>query len=350
MTGNHRKTILVVDDIPENIDLLAGSLTPEYRVTFATNGADALTAALSCPAPSLILLDIMMPGMDGHEVCRRLKSDLRTRSIPVIFVSALSDPQDEAYGLELGAVDFLHKPCNPVIVLQRVQIHLQLHNQNMALENKVRARTRELEATRIEIIRRLGRAAEYRDNETGMHVIRMSQACQRLALATGVPPTQAELLSLAAPMHDIGKIGIPDQILLKPAPLNETEWTLMRRHPLIGAEIIGDHESELLVTARNVALTHHERWDGTGYPRGISGEEIPLEGRIAAICDVYDALTSERPYKRAWTQENAVDYIQCRSGHDFEPRLVSHFVELLPEIDEIRACYRDAKSEITCIS
>jgi len=350
MAGNIRKTILVVDDIAENIDLLAGILAPEYRVTFATSGADALTAARARPAPSLILLDIVMPGMNGHEVCRRLKSDLRTRDIPVIFVSALSEPQDEAFGLELGAVDFLRKPCNPAIVLQRVHIHLQLHNQNLALENKVRARTRELEETRIEIIRRLGRAAEYRDNETGMHVIRMSQACQRLALAAGVSAFQAELLSLAAPMHDIGKIGIPDQILLKPGPLSEEEWRMMRRHPLIGAEIIGDHESELLVTARNVALTHHEKWDGSGYPRGLVGEDIPLEGRIAAICDVFDALTSERPYKKAWTQESAIDFILRKSGRYFEPRLASRFAELLPEIRLIRECYRDPTDDVAAMA
>ncbi len=346
MTNNGKKTILVVDDVTENLDLLVASLSPTYRVTFATNGPDALQTAQSIPAPSLILLDILMPGMDGYEVCRRLKSDLRTRDIPVIFVSALTEPQDEARGLELGAVDYLHKPCNPAIVRQRVNIHLQLHNQHLALESMVRTRTRELQETRIEIVRRLGRAAEYRDNETGMHVVRMSQACEKLALAVGVPPPQAELLSLAAPMHDIGKIGIPDRILLKPAPLSEEEWTLMRRHPLIGAEIIGEHDSELLATARTLALTHHERWDGSGYPQGLAGEEIPLEGRIAAVCDVYDALTSERPYKDAWPHEAAVNYLQNRSGIDFEPRLVSHFVELLPEIKQLRARYRDPSDAV----
>lgn len=341
MNLRERETILVVDDVADNIAILVDILGSDYRVTFATNGPEALTAAQTQPHPSLILLDVMMPDMDSHEVCRRLKADLRTRGIPVIFLTAQNDVSNEEVGLKLGAVDFLHKPCHPAIVLQRVRIHLELHNQNLALEDRVRERTCELEETRIEIVRRLGRAGEYRDNETGMHVIRMSQYCQRLALAAGVSATQADLLQLAAPMHDIGKIGIPDHILLKPGKFNDEEWKIMQRHAAIGAEIIGSHDSDLLVLARNVALTHHERWDGKGYPNGLSGETIPFEGRIAAICDVYDALTSTRPYKRAWSVNEAIDYIVSESGKAFDPVLVNLFVALVPELGKIRACYAD---------
>ncbi len=333
-------TLLVVDDVPENIDVLAGILRPHYRVKFATNGSDALALCQAAP-PSLVLLDVMMPGMSGHEVCRSLKADLRTCDIPIIFLTALTETRDEEYGLTLGAVDYLHKPCKPAIVLQRVRIHLDLRNQNQALEAKVRERTRQLEDTRVEIIRRLGRAAEYRDNETGLHVVRMSQSAGLLARAAGVPDNRADLLVEAAPMHDIGKIGIPDHILLKPGKLSPEEWTVMKTHPTIGAEIIGEHDSDLLRLARTVALNHHERWDGSGYPRGLAKEAIPLEGRIVALADVFDALTSERPYKKAWKAEDAGDYIRAQSGTAFDPHLVQLFLGLLPEIIDINRRFAD---------
>lgn len=341
MNRDTKETILVVDDVPENIGYLAEILGSQYRVTFATNGQEALTAALEQPQPSLILLDVMMPVMDGYETCRRLKADLRTQGIPVIFLTAQSDTSDEEIGLLLDAVDYLHKPCHPAIVLQRVRIHLELHNQNMALEERVRERTRELDETRIEIIRRLGIAGEYRDNETGLHVVRMSQYCYRLAVAAGVSLSQAEMLQLTAPMHDIGKIGIPDHILLKPGKLNDEEREAMKRHTVIGAEIIGNHPSALLMMARSVALSHHERWDGTGYPAGLVGESIPFEGRIASICDVFDALTSIRPYKKAWPFDDAIDYIAAESGKAFDPVLVSLFLKLIPDYAEIRARYTE---------
>jgi putative two-component system response regulator len=340
------ESILIVDDVSLNIDVLSAILSPHYRVLSAGSGAEALEICQRDP-PSLLLLDVMMPGMDGHAVCQHLKSDLRTRDIPVIFLTALSDARDEAFGLSLGAVDYLHKPCNSAIVLQRVRIHLDLHNQNLALEAKVKARTRQLEETRIQIVRRLGRAAEYRDNETGMHVVRMSQSTGLLARAAGVPEGGADLLVEAAPMHDIGKIGIPDRILLKPGKLDPDEWTIMKNHTLIGAQILGEHDSDLLRLAHTVALTHHEKWDGSGYPLGLAGEAIPLEGRIVTIADVFDALISERPYKHAWPVEEAIVYIRAQSGIAFDPNLVDRFIELLPQVLEINLRYADQRSTIT---
>jgi len=216
-------TVLVVDDVIENITALSGMLRSDYRVVFATNGEEALEIVRNQQV-DLILLDVMMPEMDGYEVCRRLKSDMTTREIPVVFVTALADARDEAVGLETGAVDYLHKPCHAAIVRLRVRMHMEQHNQSLALERLVRDRTRELDDSRLELVRRLGRAAEYRDNETGMHVMRMSHVSRLLALAAGVSPAQADLLLHAAPMHDIGKIGISDLILLKPGKLDATEW------------------------------------------------------------------------------------------------------------------------------
>ncbi|MEI6205971.1 MAG: two-component system response regulator [Desulfuromonadales bacterium] len=333
-------TILVVDDVPENISVLSGILRGEYRVIFATQGVDALQIVRQQQV-DLILLDVMMPEMDGYEVCRRLKNDITTKEIPVIFVTTLSEARDEAFGLELGAVDFLHKPCHEAIVRLRVQMHLERYNQNRTLERLVRERTFDLEDTRVEIVRRLGRAAEYRDNETGMHVIRISHTARLLALAAGISENQANLLFNAAPMHDIGKIGIPDAVLLKPGKLDAAEWELMKTHPAIGAEIIGEHSSRLLQLARRVALTHHEKWDGSGYPHGLVGEAIPVEGRIVTIVDVFDALKSERPYKRPWPTSEAISYLQDESGRSFNPDLLRLFLGLIPRVEEILHQYSD---------
>lgn len=333
--------VLVVDDIPENIDVLGGILRPGYRVKAALNGDHALEIARGDPQPDIILLDIMMPGMDGYEVCRRLKDDPRTRAIPVIFITAKSEVEDETQGLELGAVDFIVKPVNPAIVVARVRTQLALYDQNRELERKVRERTDELLSTRLEIIRRLGRAAEYKDNGTGLHVIRMSHYARLIAEAMGATDSWLELLLNAAPMHDVGKIGIPDYILLKPTKLDAAEWRIMCRHPLYGAEIIGGHQAELILLAREIALNHHEKWNGSGYPRGLAGEAIPLAARIVAIADVFDALTTERPYKSAWTVTEAVAYIDGQKGRHFDPSLVPLFHQVLPKMLEIREQYAE---------
>jgi putative two-component system response regulator len=336
-----RQLILIVDDVPDNIDVLGGILRHHYNIKVALDGQRALRIAVSDPKPDLILLDIMMPGIDGYEVCQRLKSDPITSDIPVIFITARDDSADEEHGFELGAVDYITKPISPSVVSARVRTHLALYDQQRQLAEQVSARTEELNTTRLEIIRRLGRAAEYRDNETGYHVIRMSHYAKLIAQAYGSNPEWTEMLFNAAPMHDIGKIGISDLILLKPGKLDADEWRQMQQHTLIGAEIIGDNPNPLLQMARIIALTHHEKWDGSGYPNGLAGKDIPLEGRICAIADVFDALTSVRPYKKAWPVEDAVALIERDSGSHFDPDLTPLFKQVLPEILRIRASYMD---------
>ncbi len=331
----------MVDDVAENIMVLDQILRSEFRVLAAERPERALELAFGDPAPDLVLLDVMMPGLDGFEVCRRLKADPRTREVPVVFVTASGEVGDERTGFEVGGVDYLHKPVSPPIVLARVRTHLALYDRNRDLEERVRARTSELADTRLEIIRRLGRAAEFKDNETGLHVIRMSQYARLIGEAAGIPDSEAEVLLNAAPMHDVGKIGIPDRVLRRSGALDAGEWKLMRRHPEIGAEIIGEHDSDVLSMAREIALTHHERWDGSGYPRGLTREAIPLVGRIVAIADVFDALTTVRPYKPAWSVHDAVAYLHEQAGRLFDPGLVDAFDRALPKILEMSLEYAE---------
>lgn len=316
--------ILLVDDEPTNLRVLRTVLNDLYRLLFAKNGQEALQLAAG-HQPDLVLLDVMMPGMTGYEVCTALKANSQTQHIPVIFVTALRDEIDETQGFDVGAVDYITKPISPAVVRARVKTHLSL------------VQAEELKKTRLQVIQRLGRAAEYRDNETGLHILRMSHFSQVIALAYGLSPKRAEDLLHAAPMHDIGKIGIRDDILLKPGKLTEDEFREMQRHPLIGAEILGDADSHLLQLAQQVALYHHEKWDGTGYPHGLKGEEIPLEARIVALCDVFDALTSTRPYKSAWSVEDTLAHLQAQKGRHFDPQLVDLLEQELPKILEIRA-------------
>ena len=331
-----KATVLVVDDTPENIDVLAGVLRDRYKVKVAKNGEIALRITRSSTPPDLILLDVMMDGIDGYEVCRQLKIDHSTRHIPIIFVTAKIAQEDEVRGLELGAVDYITKPISPAIVLSRVKTHLALYNQNRELDQKVMEKTQEISDNQLKVVQRLGRAAEYKDNETGMHVIRMSHYTYVLALATGMSAKDAETLKIAAPMHDVGKIGIPDSILQKQGKLDDDEWQIMLTHAEIGAQILGDDGSEMLNIARIIALSHHEKWDGSGYPYGLQGEAIPKVGRIVAIADVFDALTSVRPYKEAWSVDEAIQLLKDESGLHFDPTLVSLFIDSLDEILAIK--------------
>jgi putative two-component system response regulator len=324
-----RPKLLIVDDEPTNLQILRQVLHEDYRLLFARDGEKALQLA-SEERPNLILLDVMMPGLTGLETCLRLKATPTTQAIPVIFVTALGDASDESAGFDAGAVDYITKPISPAVVRARVRTHLSLVHAD------------ELKRTRMQIIQCLGRAAEYRDNETGLHVIRMSHYSRILALAAGLSTAQADELFHAAPMHDIGKIGIPDAILLKPDKLSAEEWTTMQRHVAMGAEILGEHDSQLLQLARSIALFHHEKYDGSGYPHRLAGKSIPIEARIVAIADVFDALTSVRPYKEAWPVDQAVALLHSEKGRHFDPELVDLFVTQLPAVLEIKERYAEA--------
>jgi len=332
---------LIVDDAPTNIMVLMDFLKKDYSILAARSGEQALKLAAGTPVPDLILLDVMMPVMDGYQTIERLKANPNTASIPVIIVTALTDEADQSRGLALGAVDFVSKPFSPDIVKLRIATQLELKRDRDELERLVGERTRELVETRLEIINRLGRAAEYRDNETGMHIIRMSKYAQLIAAASGIGEQEAELVLHAAPMHDIGKIGIPDTILLKPGPLDPPEWMRMKTHCKIGADIIGGHDSPLMRSAAEAALCHHERWDGSGYPRGLKGDEIPFIARVVAVADVFDALTSERPYKHAWPLDAAFDYIESEAGKHFDPAMARIFNALRAEVLEVSVKYAD---------
>lgn len=342
-----KQSILVVDDTPDNIELLSEVLKDEYRVRVATSGEKALKIAYSDEPPDLILLDIMMPGLSGLEICRRLKANPDRRRIPIIFVTAMSSIEDEALGFKTGAVDYISKPISPPIVRARVRTHLALYDQTRELERMVQQRTWELLTTRQQIIRRLGRAAEFKDNETGNHVLRMSHYARLIAIAHGLGEESANTIFNTAPMHDIGKIGIPDAILLKPGKLDAEEWKVMHRHPIMGAEIIGKHDNGLLETARIIALTHHEKWDGSGYPQGLKGQAIPLEGRIVAIADVFDALVSVRPYKQAFPVEDSLRIMEDACGKHFDPDLMPAFRQALPEILRVKEIYADEFGALT---
>lgn len=336
-----KPTILVVDDAPENIDVLAEILRPLYKVKVAINGAKALTVATSNKPPDLILLDIMMPGMSGYQVCVALKDNLATRRVPVIFCTAMGEVEDEKRGFEVGCVDYISKPVSPQLVLARVKTHLSLSQVERDLERKVAERTAEVIETRLAIIKCLGKAAEYKDDQTGHHVVRMAHFSRLLGAATGMADADVDLLFQAAPMHDVGKIGVPDHILKKPGKLDAEEWAIMQKHVDFGVEILIDQRSELLQLASIIAHTHHEKWNGSGYPRKLAGEDIPLVGRIVAIADVYDALRSVRPYKPEWPLEKVVKLFEEERGRHFDPRLIDLMMPLLPQFEEITAQYRD---------
>lgn len=326
--NNNQEVVLIVDDEPANLRVLKQMLQNDYRLIFAKDGHEAYRLAEE-RRPNLILLDIMMPDVTGLEVCKKLKANNSTKHIPVIFVTALNDHDDEAQGLEIGAVDYITKPVSSAVVKARVRTHLSL------------VHAEELKRTRLQVIQRLGHASEYKDNETGMHVMRMSYYSKVIALAYGFSEDKADELLHAAPMHDLGKIGIPDSIMQKPGKLTEEEFAIMKTHPQIGADILGEDESSLISLAKTVALTHHEKWDGTGYPNGLAGEDIPIEGRIVAIADVFDALTSVRPYKDAWPVEQALEYMEQQSGKHFDPELIKVLRQELDKILEIKQRWKD---------
>ena len=348
---NPQAKLLIVDDETLNINVLVELFKGDYRLAVAKNGVQALQRALDDPPPDLILLDIMMPDMDGYEVLRRLRGQEKTRDIPVIFVTALGAAGDEQQGLELGAVDYLTKPISPPIVKARVKNHLELKqsrewlkHQNEFLEKEVAARTREVRLTQDATIRALASLAETRDNDTGAHLRRTQLYLKVLAEALpGLDARTIELLTKSAPLHDIGKVGVPDHILLKPGRLTEAEFEVIKRHPVLGRDALQRADEDLggsssfLKLARDIAYTHHEKWDGSGYPEGLAGLAIPLAGRLMALADVYDALISRRCYKPPYSHEEAVAAIREGRGSHFDPDLVDLF---LAHAEEFRAIAR----------
>ncbi|WP_428605906.1 HD domain-containing phosphohydrolase [Sedimenticola sp.] len=353
-------SILIVDDTADNVDLLIMMLEAN-GYTHLKGVTDSREVQRLCEQQpyDLILLDIRMPHLDGFQVMEQLKQSRLMDYLPILVLTAQNDVETRMRALEMGAKDFVTKPFD------RAEIQLRIHNilevrqlykekqeHNLQLQAIVDQRTRELreknealQSSRHSIIQCLGRAGEYRDNETGMHVIRMASYARLLADAIGMDKAFVKDIWSAATMHDIGKIGIPDHILLKPGKFEPEEWRLMQRHTLIGAEILGEAKSGIMRMARSVVLTHHERWDGKGYPNGLKGEAIPIEGRIVAVCDVFDALTSDRPYKKAWPVEEAVDYISQNSTKAFDPELVFSFLQILPLILEVKEAFPDQQFE-----
>jgi putative two-component system response regulator len=318
-----QKKLLAVDDEPNNLRVLGQILRDRYELAFACSGEEAIEAAAE-HAPDLILLDIMMPGMNGYEVCDKLKACPSTREIPVIFVTAMGEVEDEARGFDAGAVDYIQKPVSAPILLRRVETHLSL------------VRVHELEESHRQAVFMLGEAGHYNDTDTGSHIWRMAAYACALAAAAGWPDHLVERLELAAPLHDTGKIGTPDAILKAPRKLTEEEWGIMRQHAEIGFGILSKSNSKIFAMAAEIAHHHHEKWDGSGYPDGLAGDTIPEVARIVALADVFDALTTKRPYKEPWSIEESLAEIRKGAGSHFEPRLVDLFEKILPELLRIK--------------
>ena len=357
-----KSTVLVVDDEPVNLALLAEILSPDYRVRAANSGANALNALETLPQPDLILLDVMMPQMDGFQVLRQIRDDPQTRAIPVIFLTALSDPLDEERGLEAGAADYISKPIKPLTLRARVRTQLDakrvrdlLADQNQFLEAEIARRMADNETAQQVGIRALAHLAETRDPETGNHILRTQIYVRILAehlrthprFAEYLTPATIELLVKSAPLHDIGKVGIPDHILLKPGPLTDAEWVIMRRHARMGYDAIERAEADVdrtlpfLLIAKEIARWHHEKWDGSGYPDGLKETHIPISARIMAVADVFDAMTSPRVYKPAMPVEQARSIILEGSGRHFDPDIVEAFAACYDEFVEIARQHPD---------
>jgi putative two-component system response regulator len=341
--------IFIVDDEPANLKLLDKMLASQgYEQRILIQDPREMLVRYREARPDLILLDINMPHLDGYQVMEQLKALNDPLPPPIIILTAQHGRDTLLRALAAGARDFVGKPFDRAELLMRVRnlldaqlAHKLLHNRKDVLESLVKQRTQELHDTRLQVIRRLGRAAEYRDNETGLHIIRMSKISALLARQMGWAEMDCDLLLNASPMHDIGKIGIPDHILLKPGKFEPDEWEIMKSHAAIGAELLAGDDSELLQLARTVALSHHEKWDGSGYPAGLAGAAIPLAGRIVAVADVFDALTSSRPYKKAWPEADAVAFIRDNAGQHFDPAVVAAFMACLDMVRAIRLQYQE---------
>jgi putative two-component system response regulator len=338
---SRRPLILVADDAEDIRNFLGVMLKKNYDVKFAKNSDETLAAADTDPLPDLILLDIEMPVLNGYEVCALLKANPALEHIPVIFVTSRTDPRDEARGLLAGAVDYITKPISAPITMLRVRTQLALADQRRTLEDQIQARTEELQETRLQLIRRLARAMEYREGGLTNRVMRVGHYVQLLAQALGLKNKIAEVLSQAAPLYDIGKLAVPDHVLKKSDKLNSSEWEEIYKHPETGASIIGEHKDPLLEQARIMALTHHERWDGTGYPKQLKGDAIPLAGRIMAVADAFEAMTSTQRHRSPISVAEAGKIVVEESGKQFDPKVVAAFVKAAPNFERVRAHFKD---------
>ena len=344
-----RAKILIIDDQEVSIRLLTEILQKAgYKnIAFTTDSREAKELYQQVQ-PDVLVLDLTMPYLDGFQVMSQLKEVEQGSYLPVIVISGEESKELRFQALESGAKDFLNKPYDRVEVLIRINnlievrlLHNEVRDQNKLLDDKVKKRTQELYDTQLDVIQRLARAIEYRDSETGMHIIRMSNYSACLAAKVGMNLNDCELILTASPLHDIGKIGIPDSILRKPGKLTPEEWAIMKTHTTIGAELLSGSNSRFLTMGKEIAISHHERWDGTGYPHGIKGKDIPFVGRICGICDVFDALTSKRPYKRAWSMDETLQEIKNQREKQFDPELVDVFFEILPQVYHIKEKYVD---------
>ncbi len=362
-----KPTVLIVDDMPDNIALVNEILKGKYRVLAATNGKRALEISQKT-IPDIILMDVMMPEMDGYETCSLMREKDLLKDIPILFLTAKSDDEDEKRGLSLGASDYIIKPVSPSILTARIKTHLELKRskdalikQNRFLDSEVQRRIKSISIIQEASIMAMAALAETRDNETGRHLRRAKHYIEELAEYMGdmrkykdiLTPARIKMIALSSPLHDIGKIGIPDHILLKPGPLSKEEYDIMKKHPIIGRDaivraekLIGDADT-FLTCARMIAYSHHEKWDGSGYPEGLSGEDIPLSARLMAIVDAYDALTSERVYKKAVSHEEAIAIIEADSGKHFDPDVVKAFLALKEKFKHISKIYKDETDDIT---
>ncbi len=347
MSAKAQPVILAVDDATDLLALMGKALGTDYKVLTADNAGDAIALAGGKPAPSLILLDVEMPEVSGFEVCRALKGEAATSDIPIIFLTGKTEAQAQVEGFELGAVDYITKPINARVLKARVRLHLALIDRQHELERLVQERTAQLEKTRTELIRRLGRAMQMHESSAvGNRVIRLGQYAKLIAQAAGAKPQVCELMLITAPLHDVGKLGIPSEILQKKEKLSAPDWERIKRHPAIGAEIIGEHEDPLLKLARQIALTHHENWDGSGYPGGLKGEAIPWPGRVMAVVDSFEAMTATQFYRAPRTPEDASFEIEKLSGKRYDPAIVEAFKKALPAMLKVRESLSDALGDM----
>jgi putative two-component system response regulator len=324
-------TILVVDDEPGNLAVMRDILASSYKLVFARNGVETL-AAVQKHMPAMVLLDVGLPDTNGYDLCRRIKQSDPTHAVQVIFVTGYTDVAHEAAGFDAGGVDYIVKPVSPPIVRARVAAHLSL------------VRTAALEKSYREAVLMLGQAGHYNDTDTGSHIWRMAAYARALAQAVGWDTESSMQLELAAPMHDTGKLGIPHAILRKPGPLSDEEWVIMKTHPQIGYDILSKSDAPVFQLAAEVALRHHEKWDGSGYPDGLRGHDIPQSARIVAMADVFDALCMRRPYKDAWSVEQIVDYIHADAESHFDPEIMEAFKRIMPELLDIRTHWMQAET------